>query len=306
MKIKRLLSADWRTQNLEELWRETVPLDSAQFGGSLHDFLEYCCLLKSVRRHFEADRLEHNFDGHSFFLRGGYFAFKFLNMTSSLALQATIFGGLNHGRHPKLELPCYISELRYKALFLARAGVELLIVDEVKSGTGMGTILNIVKSTMNTWPDWSKCDVRISFYAIRPGSTLEMTENLDSTVKKWEGKHETKGGLLTVDINHFAGHLPGYDSDRLCGVKQVSKNTDEFEAYEIYKSTGGTVTLSCEVSKKQVFEAFLDKGSLVEFLSSCTVAWTAPTASALHNNLHKKIELYGCTRCKELFRQAWA
>jgi len=306
MKIKRVLSADWRTQKLEELWRETAPLDSAQFDGSLHDFLEYCCLLKSVRKHFEADRLSHEFDGHLFFLRGGYFAFKFLNMTSSLALQATIFGGLNHGRHPSLELPCYISELRYRALSLAKARVELLIVDEVESGTGMGTILNIVKNTMNTWPGWSKCNVSISFYAIRPGPAHEMTNDLGSTVQKWQGKHETKGGLLTVDINHFVGHLPGYDSDRLCGVKRVSKNTDEIEAYEIYKSTGGTVTLFCEESKKQVFEALLDKGSLVEFLSSCTVAWTAATESVLRENLDRKIELYGCARCKELFREAAA
>lgn len=305
MSIKRIPSADWRTQNVEQLWSKTAPEDSAEFSGSLHDFLEYCCLLKRLRDHFETDRLAREFDGYSFFLRGGYFAFKFLNMTSSLALQATIFGGLNHGRHPKLELPCYISDLRYRALSNAKSLVDLLIVDEVKSGTGMGTILNIVKSTMNAWPIWAKCDVKITFYAIRPGPADEITQKLESTVQKWQGEHATNGGLLSVDVIHFVGYLPGYDSERLCGVKCVSQSSDPVEAYAVYKSTGGIITLSCDKSKEAIFEALIE-GSLVEFLSSCAIAWTSNTANELRKGLHSKIELYGCTSCKELYRTAVA
>ena len=66
------------------------------------------------------------------------------------------------------------------------------------------------------------------------------------------------------------------------------------------KSVGGTVTLSCEEKNAYVFNASLS-GSLVEFLSSCAVAWTAHTGSTLRDNLAKQIELYGCTRCKELY-----
>jgi hypothetical protein len=38
-----------------------------------------------------------------------------------------------------------------------------------------------------------------------------MMADLQVAVRKWHGKHETKGGLLSVDIKHFAGPLPGYD-----------------------------------------------------------------------------------------------
>jgi hypothetical protein len=77
-RAKRAPSADWRTENLEKLWKRTEPLDSADFHGSLHDFLKYCYLLRTVRQQFEAHVQSIGFDEHLFFLRGGYFAFKYL------------------------------------------------------------------------------------------------------------------------------------------------------------------------------------------------------------------------------------
>ncbi len=71
---------------------------------------------------------------------------------------------------------------------------------------------------MNGWPDSSGCDVSICFYAIRPGSADQKADELQAAEKKWQGEHKTNGGLLVVDIKHFAGHLPGCDCDRLCGV----------------------------------------------------------------------------------------
>jgi hypothetical protein len=66
-----------------------------------------------------------------------------------MSLRATIFGGLNHGRHPRKELPKFITELRDKALSSRKKSVQVMIADEVKSGTGMGTVLNLVKQAMN-------------------------------------------------------------------------------------------------------------------------------------------------------------
>ena len=303
-RIKRVPSADWRTENLEDLWKKSKPLASACFHGSLHQFLEYCCLLRSIRQQFEIDDRAVGFDDYAFFLRGGYFAFKYLNMTSSMALKATIFGGLNHGRNPKLELPGFLNEFRKKALSRGKHCARLLIVDEVKSGSGMSAILTIVKESMSGWPDSSRCDIYICFYAIRPGPADQMTGRLQAAVSKWQGKHETNGGLLVVDIKHFAGPLPGYDCDRLCGVKRVSSSADQSEAYEIFKSVGGTVTLSCDVTKKHVFEASIGRGSLVEFLSSCAVAWTDGGGGTQSKNLAQRIRSFGCFSCRKLRRKA--
>jgi hypothetical protein len=131
-----------------------------------------------------------------------------------------------------------------------------------------------------------------------------MMADLQVAVRKWHGKHETKGGLLSVDIKHFAGPLPGYDSDLLCGVKRVSYSGDQSEAYEIVKSVGGSVRLSCDSTKKNVFETSIGDGSLVESLSYYAWAWTCDSESVVSQNLIRQIELSGCSTCRELYLEA--
>lgn len=299
--LKRIPSANWRTENLEDLWAQSEPLQSAEYDGSLHEFLDYCCLLRNIRKQFEVDTQAGGFDACAFFLRGGYFAFKYLNMTTSMALRATIFGGLNHGRHPKLELPEFMDELHEKVVTSGKHHAELLIVDEVKSGTGMGTILNLIMESMNKWSSLSECEINIRFYAIRPGLSDEKSSELEAAEKKWHGEHSTNGGLLTVDIKDFVGPLLGYDSDRLCGVRRVSRSADQSEAYEIFKSVGGTIRLSCDSTRESVFEASIGRGSLVESLSAYSVALTCNSSSAVSNNLAQRIDSVGCPVCRELY-----
>lgn len=303
-KITLRPSADWRTDNLHELWANEDMGELIHADGSLHVFLQYCYLLRSVRHQFETDDSTTHFDGCCFFLRGGYFAFTYLNMTSSMALRATIFGGMNHGRHPKTEIPRYIGELRDKARNAGKKTVELVIVDEVKSGSGMGQVLRLIKNAMDARSQTTACDVRISFYAIRPGQAEQMTEKLRDTVKKWHGTHRTVGGQLCVEIRHFAGPLLGYDHDLLCGIRTQSKNSDEKEAYKLVKVSGGDVTLRCDSTDYPVIQAEIDKNCLVEFLSCCAVSWTCKPSSALSTTLAQNIEANGCFLCKELYMKA--
>jgi hypothetical protein len=221
-----------------------------------------------------------------------------------MALRATIFGGLNHGRHPKLELPRFVDELRNKALSGGRRCVDLLIVDEVKSGTGMGTVLNLVEKSMSDWPASSRCDINVHFYAISPGSANQMTHKLRAAVSKWQGKHKTNGGVLSVDVRHFLGRLPVYDCPRLRGVERVNRSADLSEAYEVLKSVGGAVRLSCDFSKKCVFERCLGESPLVEFLSYCAEACTCEPRSAVSKLLAQQIRLSGCPTCDVLYLKA--
>lgn len=300
----RVPAADWRTENLHDIWGKTNQGKFIAAEGSLHAFLQYCGILRDVRLQFESDDTACAFDGFAFFLRGGYFAFAYLNRTTSMALRATIFGGMNHGRHPKMELPVFIRELQDKVLSSGRRRVELFIVDEVKSGTGMGTILNLIKNAISSRASANQCDVRVSFYAVRPGSTNDMTSALRSAVKKWNGRHVTRSGQLLVDIKHFSGPLFGYDDPLLCGIKTVSCSMDPQEAYELVKLNGGSLTLRCDVTGHPVFQADIGENCLVEFLSSCAVKWTCERSSVLTETLARTIDCHGCDTCRQLLASA--
>ena len=303
-KTTRLPSADWHTDDLHGQWSNTPKGESVCGDGSLHSFLEYCFLLRSLRLEFEKDDKAKGFDAICFFLRGGFLAFSYLNLTSSMALRASIFGGMNHGRHPKQELPAYIEELQKNAKTREGSRVQILMVDEVRSGTGMGTILNLVRCAMDNPSASNGCDVSITFYAVRPGYAGQMTEQLAKVVQKWEGKHGTASGQLIVGVRHFAGPLLGYDNDLLCGIQTSSTGGDADEAYELVKLSGGTVTMRCDVTDYPVFHADIDKNCLVEFLATCAVKWTWYPTSALSINLARKIEAHGCFLCQALFKNA--
>jgi hypothetical protein len=305
IRVRPSPSADWRTEDLHALWRRTGTIKFDDLPVSLHQFLEYCRLLRSIKDQFETDDKRLQFDGCAFFLRGGYFAFCYLNLVSSMACRGTIFGGLNHGRHPKLEFPQFIAELRTRTQSTGRTRVELLIVDEVKSGTGMGTSLNLIEQAMESCPATSPCDINVHFYAIRQGSEDRMTGQLRTVVDKWQGGHQTSGGLLYVDIKHFAGPLLGYDDDQMCGIKTVHNKIDQKEAYELLKLSGGTVTFWCDHNRDQaVLQAPLDTNCIVEFLSACAIRWTSEPRSVLTENLARAIAARCCNTCRELFERA--
>ncbi len=304
--INRLPSADWRTDNLHDLWSNTEKGEFIKAEGSLHTFFQYCCLLKRVREKFENDDATIKFDSNCFFLRGGYFAFSYLNKTSSMALQGTIFGGMNHGRHPAYELPRYVAELQNKAIAKGKQVVNVLMIDEVKSGSGMGRIMKIIKDAMNKQLQNNTifCDVNIAFYAIRPEDQNKMSEHLVNTVKKWEGTHKTLSGCLNINVTHFIGPLLGYDNDLLCGIRKTSKRGDEKEAYELVKLSDGIVTMECDSTGYPIIQAAIGQNCLVEFLSCCADEWTQKQPRALLKNLAQNINAHGCDTCRKLYKEA--
>jgi hypothetical protein len=297
----RLPSADWRTEDLHQSWAATETGQLITADVSLHKFLQYCSLLGEVRNAYETDDDQKHFNANCFFLRGGFFAFAFLNRTSSMACRATIFGGMNHGRHPKQEFPHFLIELGRRAKASNAEKIEILMVDEVKSGTGLGTILNIISDTMNDTAYKSTCDVNITFYAIRPGQATQMNKDLRNAVRKWQGKHKTPFGTLCVHVRHFAGPLLGYDDDLLCGIKTISTGRDTMEAYELMKLSGGRVILSCDYSEYPVVQADINSNCLVEFMASCAEDLTCKPTGTFSMNLARNIESHGCFVCRQLY-----
>jgi hypothetical protein len=183
-----------------------------------------------------------------------------------------------------------------------------LIVDEVKSGTGMGTALNLIKRTMQGISAESPRDLDVCFYAIRPGAEDEMTDELRETVNRWSGSHTTSAGKLNVRVTHFAGPLVGYDNAPMCGIDRKSLSADQDEAYELLKLNGGLVKFRCENnSQSDVLQAAIktNNNCLVEFLSYCAVSWTSRPRRSISKQLMEAIGAHSCDRCRELFQNVY-
>jgi hypothetical protein len=302
-RFNRAPAADWRTEDLHALWARTKPIEIQNVDIDLHSFLRYCSLLQQVRKSFDAGDAIARFDHCAFFLRGGYLAFTYLNLTTALFPRATIFGGLNHGRHPKLAVPPFIDEIRQRALSGGAGAVHLLIVDEVKSGTGIATALKAIKRAMRQ-SSQTGCDIDVTVFAIRSGSRDSISPELRSVIRKWRGQVSTRNGEIRVQFEHFAGPWLAYDNAQMCGIKKVSKGSSETEAYELVKVNGGTVKFWCSKRRRPIMQVPLGANCVAEFLSSCAIKWTTCPSSILTRNLELAAERWRCDTCGTLLRAA--
>jgi hypothetical protein len=101
-------SADWRTENCIRYGSGPALFNSPMPPAHYIWFFSIVCCSETLGSSLSMMTGKHQFDGRAFFLRGGYFAFKYLNLAGSMRLRGTIFGGLRHGRHPKFELPKFV------------------------------------------------------------------------------------------------------------------------------------------------------------------------------------------------------
>jgi hypothetical protein len=252
-----------------------------------------------VRDSFLIQDHQSRFDRVFFFLRGGYFAY--LNMTFHLIDRAVIFGGLNHGDAPADRLKAYVRKLVSAACDRGERRLRLLLIDEVKSGSGMGRALNIIEDVLleDEYRDAIDCD--LTFYAIRPGQ--EMTSELKAATKRWGGARRNGAPGLSITIEHFAGHLPGYDSDRRCGIKRTSYGRDPQKTYDLVKHTTGKVRFLCNRSKPRVAFAEIERQCLVEYLSNLAFWLTNKPTGLLTSSIQFGVESRECERCKQCFSQ---
>src|ERR1039457_3740179 len=114
--------------------------------------------------------------------------------------------------------------MREKARTAGRQQVELFLCEEVKSGSGMGRVMRIIKESMESATD--ECAFSVEFYAIRPDTADQMSDHLCASSLKWQGDHKTPTGTLRVNITHFAGSLPTYDSAIMRGLEVASTSVN--------------------------------------------------------------------------------
>jgi len=298
--IRRVDSADWQTEDLHKLWETT----STQLLGAevvaIHAFLDYCRVLQEVRDLFTQQNADCPFDRVFFFLRGGYFAFSYLNRTFRLLSRAVIFGGLNHGLEPGEKLQSYVRSLAEEARRSGQNRLRLLIIDEVRSGSGMGRIFKAIEAVLLEPSSCDSLQCELTFYAIRPSRM--MPPALTEAVDKWGGRRKNAVPGLSISIHHFAGYLPGYDSDMRCGIRRTSFGHSPKESYELVKYSKGKVRFVCKSSKPRIAFASFEDTCFVEFLASCAFSLTNQSSGSFINSIQSGVDIHGCDLCKELLR----
>jgi hypothetical protein len=184
----RVLAAEWIGSDdvdIHRLWTAAGALRPLDLRFDLHDFLEYCGLLRRLREEFTRLDAATFFDACLFFLRGSYGLWAYLNTSRpecDLWGRATIFGGLNHGSLRKSAFLCWLAAALREATNVGRQQLDLAIVDEVDSGTGIGTQIKTIRLALRAWRG-PRVDVGIDYIAVSRPERPD--EQLAATMRRW-------------------------------------------------------------------------------------------------------------------------
>lgn len=278
---------------MHQLWTNAGTLAPQELSFDLHEFLGYCGLLRRLRERFEHHDGLRFHDACLFFLRGSYGLWAYLNTASDLRLRGTVFGGLNPGPGPKAVFGAWLLNTLRETASAARTDLDLLMVDEVDSGTGIGTQLKVVDATLAAWTG-THIGVRITYLAAaRP----EHKENkLSRTIAKWEVPRSFTNATLQVTFDRVIGTLLAYDDDDLLGIARRA------HGYEVVKREGSTIIASCpDQCHRDCALVFATAGAQVESIGSLAGAIASARASAPVKNLDAMVERVGCPVCKRLW-----
>jgi hypothetical protein len=292
--------ADWIGPNIHNLWRKTTPLMGEEFPLNMHGLLGYSLLLRKIRDRFrELDR-DHSFDACLFFLRGSYGIWGFLNQESALSLRATIFGGLCHRASHQLAFKAWLEGALNATSMVGKTQLDLLILDEVNGGGGLGNQLHCAEEVLQGWSG-NPLQVHISYLAVAPSGWRRM--ELAKAIGKWRGPHTFAKAQLRVSFYLSVGSLITYDNDCLLGLAR-SRGANP---YTVANREGGWVNFVCPSSghgKCSIILAPLgEQGQAISALAGALAAAKMDERTRILGN---QISLYGCPTCKVLWRQlAW-
>lgn len=291
----RVPAAEWVGPNADvhQIWTAADTLAPLDLSFDLHDFLDYCALLRRLREAFTAADATTFFDACLFFLRGSYGLWAYLNTSSDLALRATVFGGLNHGPSRK---PVFLSWLHgafAQAAAANRRHIDVAIVDEVDSGTGIGTQMNVIHEALEQWPG-PHLDMRITYIAVaRPEHEADQ---LAASMRKWRQGRTYPNGTLAVVFTLLLGNLIAYDDDELLGIARRQ------HGYAVTKRQGSTIDVRCPTCcHGDCGLALATAGTQNESIANLAAAIASARQTAPVRLLDGTIARLGCPRCEVLW-----
>lgn len=296
LRIHRVPSADWQTEDLDQLWSRTTTELLETREVSVHAFLDYCRVLQELRDWFLQQDSKQGFEKIFFFLRGGFFAYSYLNKIALLLDRAVIFGGLSHALGPEERFKEYLRSMLDVALKNGRTTIRILVVDEVKSGSGMGWILKAIRSVFDDPKQKVAVRCDLTLCAIRPDTA--MSPELQKAVRSWTRESNSES-TVSVSVKHLAGTLLGYDDDILCGIRRSSLGDAGEESYDMVKHSEGVVNFVCQENDIGIaIIGLIRRTCLVETLAYTAFSLTEGKRNSLNRYIRSGIKIRGCETCK--------
>jgi hypothetical protein len=297
----RVPAAEWigPDADIHRLWTAAGTLKPLDLKFDLHEFLDYCRLLRRLREEFARLDAAVFFDACLFFLRGSYGLWAYLNTSRpqcDLWGRATIFGGLNHGPLRKPDFLCWLWAALGEANAAGRPQLDLAIVDEVDSGTGIGTQMKAIRLALGAWRG-ARVDVRIEYIAVsRPDRP---DEKLAATMRRWAGIRH-KNTTMNVTFHSLVGTLLAYDNDELLGIIRRKHGLDE--NYELIRRAGSTIDARCPTCcHRDCTLQVAPVGAPTESVASLAASIASAKDRAAVRLLDGRIARRGCPRCHELW-----
>jgi hypothetical protein len=291
----RVPAAEWIGPNTDVhlIWTAADTLAPLDLSFNLHDFLDYCALLRRVREAFTAADAVTFFDACLFYLRGSYGLWAYLNTSSDLALRATVFGGLNHGPSRKPAFLTWLHAALGQTTAANRRHIDMAIVDEVDSGTGIGTQMNVIDRALEQWAG-PHVDVRIAYIAVaRPEHEADQ---LAASMRKWGNGRTYKNGTLVVAFSLLVGTLIAYDDDELLGIARRQ------HGYAVTRRQGSTVDVRCPTCCHADCGVLLaTAGTQNESIANLAAAIASARQLAPVRRLDGTIARLGCPQCETLW-----
>lgn len=293
----RVPAAVWIGPDIHVLWTNAGTLDPQTVSFNLHELLHYCELLRRLREAFTRHDTASFHDACLFFLRGSYGLWAYLNKATDLRLRAIVFGGLNHGSLRKPAFAEWLQNTLREAGTAKRKQLDLMIVDEVDSGTGIGTQMNVINDVLDKWAG-SNIEVRIKYLAVaRPDRP---NDQLSKVVNKWSEPRRYSRGSLYVTFDVLVGALIAYDDDDLLGIAR------NHHSYQVLKHDGANIVATCPCCcHTDCAFAFATAGIQNESIANVAAAIASAEDTMDMRELDGIITRRGCPQCRELWCQLW-
>jgi hypothetical protein len=282
--------------DIHALWTAAGTLAPLEIAFDLHEFLDYCALLRKLRDEFTRHDTAFFFDACLFFLRGSYGLWAYLNTARNgcdLSLRATVFGGLNPGPTRKVVFRQWLHGALTQTIAAGRRRVDLAIVDEVDSGTGIGTQMKAIHHELRAWPGPS-VDVSITYIAVaRPD---HRASELASTIRRWGQALQYRHATLSVAFHTLVGTLIAYDDDELLGIARRK------HGYEVIRRAGSTIAARCPTYCHRdcvlmVATAGTQNESIANFAAAIASSRDTPAVRSLDVTIARR----GCPQCASLW-----
>jgi hypothetical protein len=266
----------------------------------LHEFLDYCWLLRCLREEFARLDAAVFFDACLFFLRGSYSLWAYLNTSRpqcDLWGRAAVFGGLNHGPLRKPDFLCWLGAALWEANAAGRPQLDLAIVDEVDSGTGIGTQMKAIHLALKAWRG-AHVDVRIEYIAVaRPDRP---DEKFAATMRRWEGIRGYRNATMNVSFHKLVGTLIAYDNDELLGI--IRRKHGLNEKYEVIRRAGSTIDARCPTCcHRDCTLQLAAAGAQNESVANLAASIASAREGAAVRQLDVTIARRGCPACQSLW-----